>query len=221
MKRLLKLNLGDEIFIKNTPFVVKSSQSFIQKGALAKSYLLKNKNTYFTLEIKKEFALNYQIFLYELVEKLSYNLSFISILGTNTLGFNNPKISSTTTYSKVNLRSQKYDLIKHIVTEDDLPTDYKTKGYHKDENGNWYFFTKKYSPLVRKTKDESKYIWEYKQNNNTRLLITTKVDKNDYIYIYKGEELWQSEVSLSKPIKTSLLQQKAQVANALFLELNS
>jgi len=216
MKRLLKFKLGDEIYIKNRAFIVKSTQSFIQKGALAKSYLLKNKDSYFTLEIKKEFALNYQIFLYELVEKLSYNRSFISILGTNTLGFNNPKISPSTTYSKINLKDQKYDLVKHIVTEDELPFDYIAKGYHRDENGNWYFFTKKYSPLVRKTKDESRYIWEYKQNNNTRLLITTNADKNDYIYIYKGKELWQSEVSLSKSLKTSPLQQKSQIPSTLF-----
>ena len=216
MNKLLKLKVGDEIYIKNTPFIVKSPQSFIQKGALAKSYLLKNKDSYFKLEIKKEFALNYQIFLYELVEKITYNKSFISILGTNTLGFNNPKISSSTVFSKVNLRAQKYDLIKHIVCEDELPLDHTAKGYHKDENGNWYFFTKKYSPLVRKTKDESRYIWEYKQDNNIRLQITTEADKSNYIYIYKGKELWQSEVSFSKSLKTAPQQQKSQIPSTLF-----
>ena len=44
---------------------------------------------------------------------------------------------------------------------------------------------------------DEKIFWEYKQDNNTRLLIETKKNTNDKIFIYKGKELSLKDISMS------------------------
>ena len=216
MKTLLELNVGSEIFVKNKAYMIIQKEKFFQNNAPAVRYTISNKREKKFLEIKREFALNYQIFLYELIESFAYDFSFLSILGTNTLGYKNPKISKNNIYTKVNLKNQKYDLIKHIVDKDDLPKDYLEKGYHQDEYGEWYFYTKRYKPTIREFDGKKLYLWEYKQNGNIRLQITTNYIEKSNILIFKGEELWQSEVTTLPLSKISQQPQKSQIPSMIY-----
>ncbi len=216
MKTIFNLNVEDKIFVKNKAYLITKKDNFLQNNSKAVSYTITNKKEVLVVEIKREFTLNYQIFLYKKVETLPFEVSFLSILGTNTLGFKNKKVSKNNIYTKINLKSQKYDLVKHIVDKEELPEDYLSKGYHLDEYGEWYFYTKRYEPTIRVTKQTKEQVWEYKQNGNIRLLISTDLNQKSKIDIFKGEELWQSDVTTSKTLKTSPQAQKNQRLSTLY-----
>ncbi len=216
MKKLLDLKIYDEIFVKDKAFIISKKDIFFQSNSKAVRYTISNKKETFLLEIKREFALNYQIFLYKKIDTFAYDFTFISILGTNTLGYKNNKVSKNNIFTKINIKNQKYDLVKHIVEESDLPENYLAKGYHLDEYGNWYFYTKRYEPTTIKIDNQKEQVWEYKQDGNIRLLITTNIDKKANISIFKGEELWQSEVTTLPLSKTSQQPQKSQIPSMIY-----
>lgn len=199
MKSLYGCSVGDLVSIEGFLYTVSKREELFINNSKALRLTLSNERESFFVEIKKEFALNYQIFKYFLVESLPANPQFLSVLGTNTLGYKNEKISKSNIFKKVKLKKEKYDLFKHIVSEDELPEDYQSKGYYKDENGYYYFFTKRYSPQIKKSKNKNMLSWEYKQDNNIRLLIETEKQKNSKINIYKGKELKKEEIAILNP----------------------
>jgi len=199
MRHILSADIGSELVVENRCYTITGKKEFMVNNTKAYRVTLYNEYENIFLEIKRELALNYQIFKYSLIESIKNNQNFLSILGTNTLGYNNPKLSQNNIYKKVRVKKENYTLIKHIVTEDELPEDYQSKGYYHDENGYYYFFTKKYSPLIKEFEKTKVKVWEYKQNNNLRLLVETQEGKNSKIFIYKGKELKNSEVTLLKP----------------------
>jgi len=219
LKKLLNSYIGDIVEVENKEYTLTKKEEYLLNGNKAFRFTLFSDTQTIILEIKREFALNYQIFKYSLIDSFEYNNNFISILGTNTLGYNNPKLSKTSIYKKVKLKKERYDLYKHIVSEDDLPEDYQSQGYHKDANGYYYFFTKKYSPQIKKSAYEKRLSWEYKQDNNIRLMIETKGDKNSKIFIYKGKELRNSdlEVRSLRVLETSQQQEKSQRQDSHYL----
>jgi hypothetical protein len=214
MKKLLSCQVGDIIYLDGKHYTVTQKNECFINDMKAFRISLFSELESILIEIKREFALNYQIFRYSLVESIKYNPVFLSILGTNTLGYNNPKLSKSNIYKKVKIKKERYDLFKHIVEKDELPKDYKNKGYYKDENGNYYFFTKRYSPQLKKFSDGNRLSWEYKQDNNLRLMIETKDSKNSNIFIYKGREILSSEITVinhDKVSKTPLQPQMSQI----------
>jgi hypothetical protein len=214
MKKLMSCQVGDIIYLDGKNYTVTQKKECFINDTKAFRISLFNELESILIEIKRELALNYQIFKYSLVESVKYNPVFISILGTNTLGYNNPKLSKSNIYKKVKIKKERYDLFKHIVEKDELPEDYKNKGYYKDENGSYYFFTKRYSPQLKKFSNENRLSWEYKQDNNLRLMIETKDSKNSNIFIYKGKEILNSEITiinLDKTLKTPLQPQMSQI----------
>ncbi len=195
MKNMFDLNIGENIEIEGISYKIILKKEFYCNNSKGMRYIIKNSFDQFILDIKREFALNYSMFIYSFVEKIKYNTTFISILGTNTLGYKNPNISSNNIYKKVKIKNQKYDLVKHIVPKEELPEDYKQKEYRQDGYGNWYFFTKRYLPSTKKFKDTKYDFWEYQQNN-IRLLIEVDSYKKEDIKIYKGKEITLNNISL-------------------------
>jgi hypothetical protein len=223
MKKLITTQVGDMLQLDGRSYTITQKDECYINGIKAYRLSLFNELESIMIEIKREFALNYQIFRYSLVESIKYNPIFLSILGTNTLGYKNPKLSNSNIYKKVKIKNEKYDLFKHIVAEDELPEDYQDRGYYKDENGNYYFFTKRYSPQLKEISNEKRLSWEYKQDNNLRLLIETKDSKNSNIFIYKGREILKSEITLinhDRVLKTPLQPQMNQIQDTPHLNLN-
>jgi len=212
VKKLINSFIGDIIEVENKEYTLTKKEEYLLNNTKAFRFTLFSDTNSIVIEIKREFALNYQIFKYSLIDSIAFSNNFISILGTNTLGYKNPKLSPSNIYKKVKLKKERYDLFKHIVSEDELPEDWEKEGYYKDENGNYYFFTKRYSPQIKKLSYEKRLSWEYKQDNNLRLMIETKGDKNSKIYIYKGKELRKSDLFVKsyRVLETSLQQERNQ-----------
>lgn len=198
---------GDKAIIEQEEFTLQNRFEFILNNKTAVRYIFKNSHKTIIIEVKRELALNYQLFLYECIEELKYNNQFISILGTNTLSYDNKNLSIKPIYQKVNIKNEPFELIKHIIDEEELPLEYEKLGYYKDENDLWYFFTKKYSSTKRTYHSLEKESWEYKQDNNIRLFIEAcQID--DSIEIYKGKEIKKSDIkniSLQKSPKVNSL----------------
>jgi len=213
LKSLYRSLVGDIISVEGQTYTLKKKEEFFLNDSKALKLSLYNHHECIFIEIKKEYALNYQIFKYKLVETLDPNPQFLTILGTNTLGYKNKKISKSDIFKKVKLKKERYDLFKHIVSKDELPEDYESKGYYHDENGNYYFFTKRYSPQIKKTDFEKKLSWEYKQDNNIRLLIETDFSKRSKIHIYKGKELKPTQIRPYNSLETSQQQERNQIPN--------
>jgi hypothetical protein len=145
------------------------------------------------LEVKKDRALNYQLFYYEKVEELEYDPSFLALVGSSTIGYHNPNIKSTkqVVYNRIQKRGEVVMPVKHLVSEDELPKNPYENGYYKDGNDNWYFMTKKSEGTLKKFDNNlQKRSWEYK-NNQSRLLIEMKDLNNSLtdIVIYEGKEI--------------------------------
>lgn len=145
------------------------------------------------LEVKKDRAHNYQMFYYEIIEEVSYNPTFLALLGSTTIGYNNPytQDDEQIIYNIIPRHGERLISIKHIVTKDELPINPKEIGYNKDANNNWYFMANQSEGSVKKFANGNKQrSWEYK-NNQDRLLIEIQNDCDIYsnIMIYEGKEI--------------------------------
>ncbi len=161
-----------------------------QNSYAAKYQLLRttdNKEIY--LEVKKDRALNYQLFYYEIVQEMEFNPTFISLIGTSSIGYNKPdeKHAPQVVYNRIPKKGELTMPIKHIVEEAELPNNPEKNGYFKDGNGNWYFMTKKSEGNLKKFNNNIKTrSWEYKHKQN-RLLI--EMENQEFITIYEGREI--------------------------------
>lgn len=141
------------------------------------------------LEVKKDRALNYQLFYYEVIEEMPYNPSFLAMVGTSTLGYQNPKLRSQSQiiFNRIPKKGEVLMPIKYIVTEDELPENPQDNGYHRDGNGFWYFMTKRSEGAIHHFSNQfTKRTWEYKHNQE-RLMI--EVSDFEAITIYEGREI--------------------------------
>jgi len=187
----LSLKENDRIRLNSELFICKNITNFTDaQNSLASRYeLLSKVGKTIWLEVKKDRALNYQLFYYEKVQQLDYDPSFLALVGTQTLGYTNPKKESLfqTVYDRIPKKGEVVMPIKHLVSEDELPINPKENGYYKDANGNWYFMTKRSEGTVKRFEDSLKIrSWEYK-NKHDRLLIEMRDRKN--ITIYEGKEI--------------------------------
>ena len=160
------------------------------------------------LEVKKDRAHNYQLFYYKKVQELEYNPSFLALVGTSTIGYNNPnKINQEqTVYNRIPKKGEMIMPIKHLVSEDELPDNPNENGYNQDGNGNWYFMTKRSEGTLKKFDNNlKKRSWEYKHKQN-RLLIEMQDVNNTLtdITIYEGKEIERKNLSkVAKELYTS------------------
>jgi len=192
----LSLKKNDQIKLASTLYICNEVLNFTDaQNSLACRYKLFNKteNKEIWLEVKKDRALNYQLFCYEQVKHMDYDPSFLALVGTQTIGYNNPneKVTTQMVYNRIPKKGEVIMPIKHLVSDDELPENPKEHGYHKDANGNWYFMTKRSNGTLKKFDDTLKIrSWEYKHKQN-RLLIEMQ-DQNSLltnITIYEGKEI--------------------------------
>ena len=150
------------------------------------------------LEVKKDRALNYQLFYYKQVEQIEYNPTFLALVGSSTIGYQNPhrEKEKQVIYNRIIKKGEIIMPIKHLVSEDELPTNPNSHGYYKDGNDNWYFMTRKSEGTVKRFDNNlKKRSWEYKYKQ-TRLLIEM-ADFNDTltdITIYEGKEITRKDI---------------------------
>lgn len=156
------------------------------------------------LEVKKDRAQNYQLFCYEKIEEMESDPSFLSVVGTSTIKYQNPhlKESTHTIYNRIPKKGEIVMPVKHLVEEDELPESPNEYGYYKDGNNNWYFMTKRSEGTLKNFDGkQQKRSWEYKHEQE-RLLIEMQ-DKNatnTNIIIYEGREIARKDLKkISSP----------------------
>lgn len=172
----------------------------------ATRYLLSDEDNHYILDVQKDSMQNISMTCYQLIEEMDFDLNFLSLVGTSPLGYHNPKIPNIdyVLYDKVDKYHDEYEMIKFMVTKEELPKKPKESGYHQDGNGNWYFMTKRTNGALQKFEDDYKLTWEYKQEKDERLLIEMQAFKNvqEYIYhqpliyIYEGKSLHRRDIKI-------------------------
>lgn len=172
----------------------------------ATRYILEKDDETYILDVQKDKMLNISLTCYQLLEKMDFDLNFLSLVGTSPLGYHNPNLPNIDYILYENLEKFHHDheTIKFMVTEDDLPEHPQEMGYHQDGNGNWYFMSERTKGTLLKFEDDYKLAWEYKQEKNERLLIELKAYKNmqEYIqeqptiFIYEGTSLHRRDIKI-------------------------
>ncbi len=169
-------------------------------------YLLSSKSELYILDVQKDSMKNISLTCYHLIEKMEFDLNFLSLVGTSPLGYHNPKMPNIdyVLYEKLEKYHDDNEMIKFMVTTDELPKNPEESGYHQDGNGNWYFMTTRTKGALHKFEDDYRLTWEYRQEKDERLLIEMKAFKNmqEYIqeqpliYIYEGKSLHRRDIKI-------------------------
>jgi hypothetical protein len=217
MSNPLSMARDDLVVISNNIYHLKDILEFTLNGKKAFRYIFENNYRDILVEVKKELTLNYQIFLYKSIDIVDYSSQFISMLGANTISYPNSLVSNRPIFKRVNMRGELYEVIKHIVDEEELPEDFQDLNYHVDENGVYYFLTRKYNSTKRLyCSNNLTESWEYKQDGNIRLLIESHPNSNR-VLIYKGEEIRKSEIKSLKHCETVLSQSQPYPQSYLYI----
>jgi hypothetical protein len=173
---------------------------------LSTRYLLEKDTEHFILDVQKDSMLNISMTCYQLIEEMAFDLNFLSLVGTSPLGYHHPKIPNIDyiLYEKVEKFYQDEEIIKFMVTKEELPENPKEMGYYQDGNGNWYFMTNRTKGSLLKFEDNYRLSWEYKQEKDERLLIELNaftnmkeyIEKQPTIYIYEGQALHRRDIKI-------------------------
>ena len=160
-----------------------------------------NLQTYI-LEVTKDKALNFHIHCYQLLEQKPYNHAFISILGTESIGYQlkTEEQPQFTIYHRILHKNENLNIYKYIADADDFDRSPEYYGYNQDANGNWYLLMQKSDGIVKNfTHNQPKRSWEYKQTDDQRLLIELEESgqkKEKYFDIFHGKRLKRKDIKL-------------------------
>ncbi len=198
-----------ELNIRNKKEVFKCEEIIAYENAanfISTRYLLSHKDAHYILDVQKDAMKNISLTCYQLIEKMEFDLNFLSLVGTSPLGYHNPKLPNIdyVLYEKLERYHDDTEMIKFMVTKEELPDNPKEAGYYQDGNGHWYFMTTRTKGALRKFEDDYRLTWEYKQEKDERLLIEMKAFKNmqEYIhqqpdiYIYEGTALHRRDIKI-------------------------
>jgi hypothetical protein len=191
---------------KKSTFVCKNILDIDDHNA---RYLLVNRYTkkQILLEVKKDLINNINIYFYSLNEKLDYDSNFLSLVGTSPIGYINKKTDSEnpTVYDKIHFDHEEFEVIKYLVSPDELPANPAQAGYYQDGNNNWYFLSKRSKGKVLECDVKHKRVsWEYKQGDEKLLIEVAAYDNiiqyninKPSIYIYSGKKIHRKDIQLS------------------------
>ena len=196
-----KLKLDSNLFKCEDVITFENGQNY-----MSTRYLLSNDDERYLLDVQKDSMQNISLTCYHLIEKMEFDLNFLSLVGTSPLGYHNPNIPNID-YILYEMKENFHDdneMIKFMVTKEELPENPKELGYYQDGNKNWYFMTNRTKGALLKFNDDYKLSWEYKQEKNERLLIELQAYKNmqEYmhkkptIYIYEGKSLHRRDIKI-------------------------
>jgi hypothetical protein len=155
------------------------------------------------LEVCKDRSHNFHIYAYSPVETKPFNISFLSVLGTDSIGFveNREKEEvDATIYRRILHSDEKLDIYKYYCDEEELERSPYDLGYSRDGSGRWYMLMSR-SQGVRKHffNNETRRCWEYESDAHIRLLIelneSSKEDEKRF-YIYKGEAIKRDQIQI-------------------------
>jgi len=175
---LLKLDMQD----KNSPQVFKCEDIITFENGenyISTRYLLSHDKETYLLDVQKDSMQNISLTCYHLIERMEFDLNFLSLVGTSPLGYHNPTMPNIDyiLYNKLEKFYEENETIKFMVTEEELPENPKEMGYHQDGNNNWYFMTNRSRGTLLKFSNNYKLSWEYQQEKNERLLIELEAFK--------------------------------------------
>jgi len=158
---------GKSIFTCKDVILFENAQNYSSSR-----YLLSNEKETFMLDVQKDVMQNISLTYYKLIEEMAFDLNFLSLVGTSPLGYHNPNIPNIdyVLYEKLESHYEDTEVIKFMVSEDELPQDPESMGYHQDGNGHWYFMSERSKGALLKFEDDYKLSWVYKQEKDERLL---------------------------------------------------
>jgi len=177
-----------------------------RQNYMSTRYSLSHDKERYLLDVQKDSMQNISLTCYHLIEKMEFDLNFLSLVGTSPLGYHNPTMPNIDyiLYDKLEKFHEDNEMIKFMVTKEELPANPKEMGYYQDGNNNWYFMTQRTKGALLKFEDDYKLSWEYKQEKDERLLIELQAFKNmqEYIhkqptiYIYEGKSLHRRDIKI-------------------------
>ncbi len=195
----LKLKAG----FKHNLFICCDLQNHMDDYTKVARYTLKDirDNKSIDIEISKDKNNNFHIFAYDLIETKPFSHTFSSILGVDSIGYNNlDNFNTHTLYHRINYPNEKLELYKYICDTETIPTHPSNIGYEQDGEGRWYMLIYRSNGRVKKfTPDDQRRSWEYETQNQKRLLVelneNKKIDES-YFHIYNGQKLNRRELKL-------------------------
>ncbi len=148
------------------------------------------------LEVKKDYENSITISLYNLIEKVNFNLALLSSLGSETIIYKNikdHKVENKYQIIKNNLQKERY--FKYIIHKDEyLYEDYQE--YHTEDSfGNSYSMFKKVSPLKIISNQKTNLFWEYKNILNNRLHIEVIQSKKEILF-YQSKSIRRDNIKI-------------------------
>jgi len=158
-------------------------------------------NQNYILELHKDKNQNFHIHYYKLLEQKPYSHVFISILGTQSIGYQlkTDKNEHFGIYNIVTNKNEKLTTYKYIADIDDLEKHPSFYGYKKDANNNWYILMQKSKGILKNfTNNQIKRSWTYQQATNTLLIEIDEKSKQEkkYFDIFHGKALKRTEIKL-------------------------
>jgi hypothetical protein len=173
-------------------------------------YILESQSNFgeYILDIGKCYNKDIKILCYKKLETMEFDQNFLSLVGTSPLGYHHPDMKNIDfiLYNIVKTPLSESDDLKYIVLNEELPNNPQDHGYLKDGNGNWYFLAKRDLGTLIEFEDHFKRVWEYKQDDNERLLIEIEALKNSWEYmrkkpninVFSGKRLKRREIKLKQ-----------------------
>ncbi len=203
----LALKVGDKCILNCD----KKREFFLKCEKIENFYDLKSlntarytfKNSFDFIEVQKDSLKNFKLNYYSLIEKIDFDLTFLSLLGAFNLSYKHPKYhNSYINYQKILYPNEKYETIKVLVDLNDYVLNY-INGYLQDANGNWYYLVAKYPPQIKKSINKNRLFWEYKSDKDTILIEITIKNKNanlfqeqPKIYVYEKVKLKRKDIKI-------------------------
>jgi len=169
-------------------------------------YVLEQDGSRYLLDVQKDSMQNIIMTWYHLIEEMRFDLNFLSLVGTSPLGYHNPLMPNIDyiLYEKLENVNEETEMLKFMVTEEEVPENPQEYGYYQDGNGHWYFMTERAKGSLLKFDNDYKLSWEYKQEKEERLLIELEaythmqdyIQQQPIIFIYEGEKIHRRDIKI-------------------------
>ncbi len=148
------------------------------------------------LEVKKDQENSITISLYNLIEKVNFNLALLSSLGSETIIYKNIKDQKIDNkYQIIQNSIQKEEYFKYLIHKEEYSYKDYQDYYTEDSFGNSYSMFKKVSPLKITSNKKTDLFWEYKNILNNQLHIEVTHSKKEILF-YQSKSIRRDNIKI-------------------------
>ncbi len=156
------------------------------------------------LEVFKDTKQNFHIQAYICMEEKPFSVDFLSILGTDSIGFMQQRKDHEpvhTVYDRILQPDEALDHYKYICDPEELPDDPYALGYTQDGNGNWYMMiTRSQGRIKQFYNGQKRRCWEYYDSDSHESLLIEMIEapspSDRKFLIYRGIRLMREQIHI-------------------------